>query len=142
MAAEFIRTELKTTEDRRVRAGLRGAIEHLAGRHGMNAAEQREFADEVERECDKTVASRAEAGACCDVVIEEREDQMEVKIRAASEALLAAQPKSRHATAENSKHHPDGKHLRRVGPAGRSADNGHHAVTSLVRRFHKNPAHT
>ena len=142
MAAEFIRTELKTTEDRRVRAGLRGAIEHLAGRHGMNAAEQREFANEVDAECCKFTA-QGEPNASCEVIIEERDDQMEVKVRASSEFSLDAQPKSRHATAENSKRHLDGKHLRQVSPAGRSADNGHRAVTlTLVRRFHKNPAHS
>ena len=126
-----------------MRAGLRGAIEWLAARHGMSPAEQREFANEVERECDKAIASRGEAGACCDVVIEEQEDQMEVEVRTSSEISLDAQPKSRHATAENSKRHLDGKRLRQVGPAGRAADNGHRAVTlTLVRRFHKNPAHS
>lgn len=144
MAADVIRTELKTTEDRRVRAGLRGAIEWLAARHGMSPAEQREFADEVERECDKAVASRAEAGACCDVVIEEQEDQMEVEIRTSSEFSLDALSKSRHAaTADSSSAHPDGKHSRRGNAAGRAGDNGHRAVTlTLVRRFHKNPAHS
>lgn len=143
MAAEFIRTELKTTEDRRVRAGLRGAIEHLAGRHGMNAAEQREFANEVDAECCKFTA-QGEPNASCEVIIEERDDQMEVKVRASSEFSLDAQPKSRHAaTADSSSAHPDGKHSRRGNAAGRAGDNGHRAVTlTLVRRFHKNPAHS
>lgn len=140
VAAEFIRTELKTTEDRRVRAGLRGAIEHLAGRHGMNAAEQREFANEVDAECCKFTA-QGEPNASCEVIIEERDDQMEVKVRASSESTLVEHTSSRRgASAESSKDRPDG-HPGQDSRVGRTADNGHFAAT-LVRRFHKNSVHT
>ena len=137
MAADVIRTELKASGDRRVRAGLRGAIEHLAGRHGMSAAEQREFANQVDAECCK-VAARGELVASCEVIIEEQEDQIEVKVRPSSESAAAAQASSREAApTEGSKHHPDVKPARHDGPAGRPSDNGHFAAT-LVRHFHKN----
>lgn len=135
MGADVIRTELKASGDRRVRAGLRGAIEHLAGRHGMSAAEQREFANEVDGECCK-LSGQGEAVASCEVVIEEQEDQLEVKVGPLAEPTLTAQTREA-ASAESSKHHPDAKHARHDGLADRSSDNGHFAAT-LVRHFHGN----
>lgn len=139
MGADVIRTELKASGDRRVRAGLRGAIEHLAGRHGMSAAEQREFANEVDGECCK-LSAQGEAVASCEVVIEEQEDQLEVKVRPWAGPSLTAQTREA-ASAESSKHHPDAKHARHDGPTGHPSDNGHFAAT-LVRHFHKNPTHS
>lgn len=141
MGADVIRTELTASGDRRVRAGLRGAIEHVAGRHGMSAAEQREFASEVDRECCKLNA-HGEAGASCEVIVEEQEDQIEVRVRPSSESSMAPQTSSRRtASVENSKHNPVAEYPGRGRLADRAADNGHRAVT-LVRPFHKNPAHS
>ena len=125
MGAEVIRTELRASGDRRVRAGLRGAVEHLAGRHGMSAAEQREFANDVDRECGKTI-EREGLGALCDVIIEEREARIEARVR--------------HAI-------PDSKNakLRSVSSAkddeARGSDDGR-AVATFIRRFHKSPTHS
>lgn len=126
MGAEVIRTELRASGDRRVRAGLRGAVEHLAGRHGMSASEQREFANEVDQECGKAIAARGEAAALCDVLIEEREDRMEVQVRHAGR---------------------DSKNVRwRAASSSKEADargsDDGHAVATFVRRFHKSPAHS
>ena len=140
MAADVIRTELKASGDRCVRAGLRGAIEHLAGRHGMSAAEQREFANEVDAECCKFTA-RGEAGAFCEVIIEEQQDQIEVRVRPSPESTLTPTTSRHTVLADGSKHHSDGKLSRRDGQPAHVTDNGHHAV-SLVRHFHKNPAHS
>lgn len=118
MAAEVIRTELKASGDRRIRAGLRGAIEHLAGRHGMSAAEQREFANEVDAECSK-IAAQNEAGPCCDVLIEEQDDQIKVKIRPLERRL-------KNLSAASSPKHEE----------ARSLDDGRSTAT-LVRHFHK-----
>ena len=130
MAADVIRTELKASGDSRLRAGLRGAIEHLAGRHGMNAVEQREFANEVDAECCK-ITSGSNAGTSCNVIIEEQEDRMEVKVRSSSHV----------GSPEGSKHSSTGKHSHRNGPTGRPSDNGHFAAT-LVRVYQNNPAHS
>lgn len=81
MGVEAIRTELRVSDDRRVHAGLRGAIEHVAGRHGLSMAEQREFANEVDHQCCKAIAARGDDAALCDVVIEEQEDQIEVRVQ-------------------------------------------------------------
>ncbi|HXT87435.1 MAG TPA: hypothetical protein VN745_10455, partial [Verrucomicrobiae bacterium] len=62
MATDAIRTELKVSGDKRIRVGLRGAIEHIGGRHGLSAAEQREFANEVDAECCK-ITAEGEPGA-------------------------------------------------------------------------------
>lgn len=123
MGAEAIRTELKVSEDRRVRAGLRGAIETIAGRHGMTRAEQREFANEVDRECGKATAGNSEAGACCHVVIEEREDRVEVEVRAASR------------DSRNTDLHAAGS--AKSGDS-RGSDNGRSRRT-IVRQFQKSP---
>lgn len=139
MGAETIRTELKASADERVRAGVRGAIEILAGRHGMTPAEQREFANEVDRECGKAIAARGEVGAYCDVMIEEREDQMEVKVRAALEDAKGSSGNK--ASARSARHFADGENSRQDGAGGREADNGHF-VARLVRHFHSKPAHS
>jgi hypothetical protein len=141
VGADVIRTQLKASGGRRVRAGLRGAIEHLAGRHGMSAAEQREFASEVDAECCKFTAE-GEPSASCEVVIEEQEDQIEVKVRPSAESSRSPQTSLRHAaSSEKSKHHPDAKRARRDGSKGHPSDNGHFTAT-LVRHFHKDPAHS
>ncbi len=139
MDAEAIRTELKVSEDRRVRAGLRGAIETIPGRHGMTPGEQREFANEVERECSKVAAGNSEAGACCEVVIEERENQIEVKVRAA--AGDAQGDSGKRALGRNAGHLAGGENLRRHRAADREGDNGHF-VARLVRHVDKKPAHS
>ena len=134
MAADAIRTELKATGGKRIRAGLRAAIEHLADRHGMSAAEQRDFANEVDAECCKIAAQND--GPCCDVLIEEQEDQIKVKVRGLSEPSMAAQKAARQGT----------KHSREKGagqrPNGaRALDDGRFAAT-FVRTFHKKTAHS
>jgi len=136
VGADVIRTQLKASGGRRVRAGLRGAIEHLAGRHGMSAAEQREFASEVDAECCKFTAE-GEPSASCEVVIEEQEDQIEVKVRPSPESSRSPQTSLRHAASDE----PPKQHTGRDGRAVRAADNGHRAVT-LVRHFQKKPAHS
>jgi hypothetical protein len=142
VAADVIRTELKAIGGRRVRAGLRGAIEHLAGRHGMSAAEQREFASEVDAECCKFTAE-GEPAASCEVVIEEQEDQIEVKVRPVSGSITAPQASSREAAPAGGSdgHIADGKCTHRDSSSSHAADNGHFTAT-LVRHFHKNPAHS
>lgn len=121
MGVEAIRTELRVSDDRRVHAGLRGAIEHVAGRHGLSMAEQREFANEVDHQCCKAIAARGDAAALCDVVIEEQEDQIEVSMG----------PLPRHLQNEglSTAAYPKRAESRDPGDGRSSA--------ILVRRFHK-----
>jgi hypothetical protein len=117
VGAETVRTELKTSEDVRVRAGVRAALEHLGERRGLTKAEQREFANEVDRECGKVFARQAQQRRDCDVVIQEREDRLEVRVKPAGEMP----------TGENSAH--------------KTSKNGQRPAT-LVKHFHKNPTHS
>ena len=126
MDAEVIRTELRASGDRRVRAGLRGAVEHIAGRHGMSASEQREFADQVDRECCKAVAQGSGRETCCDVVIEEREDRIEVKV-------WRADPDSKNAKLRSASLAKDAE--------SRDDHNGRPLATFL-KHFHKSRTHS
>ena len=139
MAAEAIRTELKVSGDKRLRAGLRGAIEHLAGRHGMSAAEQREFANEVDAECCK-IAAQHESGACCDVVIEEQEDQIEVKVRRYSESSTARTASRHSAPPKEPQRYLQPKHSYPAASVRGTKSNGC-VATTLVRHFQRKPAH-
>lgn len=120
MDADIVRTELEASDDARVRAGIRAAIEHISGRHGLSRIEQQGFADEVETECKKElgVEERRECG--CRVVIEERDDRVEVKIRRAGAAS--------HVTAQT-----------RNGNGSRAQLSTGDGKT-LVKHFHNNPA--
>jgi hypothetical protein len=131
VGTEIVRTELKTGEDARVRAGVRAALEHLGERHGLTKTEQREFANEVDRECCKVFATRAQQQRYCDVIVEEREDRLEVKISTVDETPAGGNNLHRHA---GQKGHPQSKVLR-------VSDNGQISVT-LVKHLHKNPAHS
>jgi hypothetical protein len=131
VGAEIVRTELKTSEDARVRAGVRAALEHLGERHGLTKAEQREFANEVDRECCKVFATRARQERYCDVVVEEREDRLEVKIGTVDETAASENNLHSHA---GQKGHPQTKGLH-------ASDNGQTSVT-LVKHLHKNPTHS
>lgn len=131
MGAEIVRTELKTSEDARVRAGVRAALEHLGDRHRLTKAELREFANEVDRECCKVFAARAQQARYCDVVIEEREDRLEVKIGTVDETPAG----------ENNLHRRAGQKGRPQNTGSPASDNGQIAAT-LVKHLHKNPAHS
>jgi hypothetical protein len=131
VGAEIVRTELKTSEDTRVRAGVRAALEHLGERHGLTKAQQREFANEVDGECCKVFATRAQQERYCDVVIEEREDRLEVKISTVDETPAGRNNLHRHAGQTD---HPQNKGLPASG-------DGQISVT-LVKHLHKNPAHS
>lgn len=137
VGAEVIRTELRASGDRRVRAGLRGAIEHLAGRHGMSAAEQREFADEVDRECGKAI-DRGGPDALCDLIIVEQEGQIEVEVASGPKSPMAGRTNlraGRHLSSRGN-HEQSLSHPRTVCQAS-----GRFVVT-LARSFHKNTAHS
>ena len=125
MGAEVIRTELRASGDRRVRAGLRGAVEHLAGRHGMSPAEQREFASEVDAECGKAI-QQGGPGVCCYVLIEEQEERMEVKVQHAG------------TDSKNTKWRAVSS---AKGDESRGSGNGR-AIETFVRHFHKSPTHS
>lgn len=121
MGTEAIRTELKSTNDTRIRAGVRAALEHLGQRHGLTKPEQQEFADEVDQACVKALAAQS-AERFCDVVIEEREDSLAVQVRPASSSAK-----------ENSGHLGSARKIK-----SHNSGNGNRCAT-FVRRFHKSP---
>lgn len=118
--ADVVRTELEASDDARMRAGVLAAVEHISGRHGLPQAEQHGFADEVDTECKRALAADGRHECCCRVVIEERGDRVEVRIRRADAAS--------HLAAET--HNGNGSRAQ-VSPSDGK---------TLVKHFHKNPA--
>lgn len=126
VGAETIRTELKASGDPRVRAGVRAALEHIGARHGLSKSEQQELADQVDGECCKGLAEQPENARYCDVVIDESEARLEVKVRVAGRDSRNA-----HLRAANSTKHNE----------SRNSDNGRRCAT-FVKHFHKTATHS
>jgi hypothetical protein len=120
VGTEFRETGIRITSDPRLRPGLRAALEHICQRNGFTKQEQRDLVAKVEAECMEAFEERKAAD--CVITIDELEDKIEVSIRSAREV---------HAPEQNSS-------ARSAQHAGRS-DQMHE---TLVRHFHKNPAHS
>ncbi|HEV2287694.1 MAG TPA: hypothetical protein VGR81_01935 [Candidatus Acidoferrales bacterium] len=72
--------EFKITNDPRLFAGLRGAIEHISNQHGLGKADQIEFALAAERECQCKLSAGGSKEAFCEVAIDSFEDRIEIRV--------------------------------------------------------------
>ena len=118
MDTEVKRTELRLSADPRLRAGVRAALEHFGEHHGLSKEEQREFASAAEEQCAKVLASAEQTHPECAVIIDEREDCIEVTIERADAG---------------------DKGTEKI--AARAGRNGSESA-KIVKHFHRNPAHS
>ena len=143
MLAEFRATELKMTSDPRLRAGVRAALEHICERDGLGKNERHELAAAVENECRNVLEDQREQ--CCTVTIDELGDRIEVSVGPATEQN-ARESNLRKGAAANfpQADSPENRfHAEMRNPAGRAQNAARNdRAATLVRHFHKKPAHT
>jgi hypothetical protein len=139
--AERTRTELKFSKDERLIAGVRGAVEHVANRHGLTEEERVDLGVAAGQACRAAMVQLDETCSLCDVVIDDYEDRVEVsvesprhpksaKINSSPERLAAVPVEEREAEIE-----------KRVDRVKRDTSNGRERII-LVKYFHKNPTHS
>lgn len=68
---------MEITSDPRLRAGMRAALEHICGRHGLGEEDRHELVASVEAEC---VNDLRNGSANCAVTIDEMDDRVEVTV--------------------------------------------------------------
>jgi uncharacterized protein with PIN domain len=140
MRVDFRETELKMTSDPRLRAGVRAALEHICERDGLGKDERRELAAAVENECTNVLESQRET--TCAVTIDELQDRIEVSVGPAT-GLNAGESNPRQsnaASAAGSKFHAEARSS--TSRAQHTAGGNGRAPATIVRHFHRNPAHS
>ncbi|MGH9710838.1 MAG: ATP-binding protein [Candidatus Acidiferrales bacterium] len=140
MDTEHSRTEMKLSRDERLLAGVRGAVEHIANRHGLTADESIDLAFAAGQACRKVLVHLDELGALCIVTIDDFEDRVEVSV----EDPRSSEPAKLNSFAEDSFTVPaerEAEIKKRVDRVDYDTSNGR-ARTILVKYFHKNPAHS
>jgi hypothetical protein len=130
---------LKITSDARVLAGVRAALEHVCERHGLTREEQCELASAVEKECGKALENQKEP--ICAVAIEELEGRIEVSVWPARDVEAPASNLPKRSTASVSQNRVGAEAEPSIGSGPHVAGNGQMCAT-LVRHFHRNPAHS
>lgn len=113
--------------DARLLAGLRGAVEHIAGRHGIGAEARLDFAAEVGQACR---AARGKSDSPCIVTIDDFEDHVEIRVVALGNLSPAA---ALHSSSGKFATAPRACNAEMAKGAGRVS-------TTLVKYFHTNPA--
>ena len=135
--AEHRRTELKLGRDERLLAGVRGAVEHVANRHGLTAEERVDLGVAAGQACRAAMVQLDETGSLCNVIIDDYEDRVEVSVESprhpqaakinSSLENLAAPLETRETEME-----------KRVDRVDRDTSNGRERIV-LVKYFHRNP---
>ena len=134
---EHTRTQLKLSRDERLLAGVRGAVEHVANRHGLTEEERVDLGVAAGQACRAAMIQLDEAGSLCDVIIDDYEDRVEVSVenprhpksaKINSSLSLAAVPIEER----------EAEMKKRVDRIDRDTRNGRERVI-LVKYFHKNP---
>lgn len=130
MSAEHKQTEMKLGRDERLLAGVRGAVEHVANRHGLTAEERVDLGVAAEQACRAALIQQDEPGSLCDVIIDDYEDRVEVSVES------PRHPKS--AKINSSLGSLAAVPIERVDRIDRDTNDGRERIV-LVKYFHKNP---
>jgi len=139
-SAEHTRTEMRFTGDDRLLAGVRGAIEHIGRRHDVADEERIDAAVASEQACRKALL-QMEDDSVCTVTIDDFDDRVEVSV---DSSRGSGHARRNSPTANAMALRPDAREAeikKRVDRADFEASNGH-ARTTLVKYFHKRPAHS
>lgn len=140
MNAEYTRTELKFSRDERLLAGVRGAVEHVANRHGLTVEERVDLGVAAAQACRAATVQLNETGSLCDVIIDDYEDRVEVSVESPRHPKLARIKSSRDSLAAPLEER-EREIEKRVDRVHRDTSNGRERII-LVKYFHKNPAHS
>lgn len=141
MNAEHTRTELKFSRDERLLAGVRGAVEHVANRHGLTVEERVDLGVAAGQACRAAMARLDETGSLCDVIIDDYEDRVEVSVESPRHPKPAKTNTSLGSLAALPLEERETEIEKRVDRVDRDTSNGRERVV-LVKYFHKNPTHS
>lgn len=141
MNAEHTRTELKLSRDDRLLAGVRGAVEHVANRHGLTEEERVDLGVAAGQACRAAMVQLDEAGSLCDVIIDDYEDRVEVSVESPRHPKSAKIKSSLGNLAAVPIEEREAEMKKRVDRIDRDTRNGRERVI-LVKYFHKNPTHS
>jgi hypothetical protein len=139
--AEHTRTELKFSRDERLLAGVRGAVEHVANRHGLTAEERVDLGVAARQACRAAMVQLDETGSLCDVIIDDYEDRVEVSVESPRHPKSAKINSSLGSLAAVPIEEREAEMKKRVDRVDRDTSNGRERVI-LVKYFHKNPTHS
>ena len=131
---------MKLGRDERLLAGVRGAVEHVANRHGLTAEERVDLGMAAGQACRAALIQVDEPGSLCDVIIDDYDDRVEVSVES------PRHPKSAkiHSSFENLAAPLQARATemeKRVDRVDRDTSNGRERIV-LVKYFHKNPTHS
>ncbi|HLJ41365.1 MAG TPA: hypothetical protein VKT50_07735 [Candidatus Acidoferrales bacterium] len=141
MNAEHTRTELKFSRDERLLAGVRGAVEHVANRHGLTTEERVDLGVAAGQACRAAMVQLDENGSLCDVIIDDYEDRVEVSVESPRHPKSAKIETSLGSLAAVSLEERETEIEKRVDRVDRDTNNGRERII-LVKYFHKNPTHS
>lgn len=141
MNAEHTRTELKFSRDERLLAGVRGAVEHVANRRGLNAEERVDLGVAAGQACRAAMVQLDETGSLCDVIIDDYEDRVEVSVESPRHPRSVKTNSSLGSLVAVPIEEREAEMKKRVDRVDRDTSNGRDRVI-LVKYFHKNPTHS
>lgn len=138
MSTEHRRTEMKLGRDERLLAGVRGAVEHIANRHGLTNEERTDLGVAADQSCRRALVQLGESEPLCSVTIDDFEDRVELSVEGPRrpEAKGSGAPESLIAATAEEREKEIKKRVDRVN----YETNDGRARTILVKYFHKNPA--
>lgn len=139
--AEYTRTELKLSRDERLLAGVRGAVEHVANRHGLTVEARVDLGVAAAQACRAATVQLNQTGSLCDVIIDDYEDRVEVSVESPRHPKSARINSPRNSLAAVPLEEREREIEKRVDRVHRDTSNGRERII-LVKYFHKNPAHS
>lgn len=128
------------SRDERLLAGVRGAVEHVANRHGLTEEERVDLGVAAGQACRAAMVQLNETGSLCDVVIDDYEDRVEVSVESPRHPK-SAKTNSSLSLAAVPIEEREAEIKKRVDRVDRDTSNGRERVI-LVKYFHKNPTHS
>lgn len=122
-------------------AGVRGAVEHVANRHGLTVEERVALGAAAGQACRAAMAQLDETGSLCEVIIDDYEDRVEVSVETPRHPKSAKINSSLGSLAAVPIEERETEIEKRVDRVDRDTSNGRERVV-LVKYFHKNPTHS
>ncbi|MHB8484145.1 MAG: hypothetical protein ACYDCM_00240 [Candidatus Acidiferrales bacterium] len=132
---------MKLGRDERLLAGVRGAVEHVANRHGLTAEERVDLGVAAGQACRAAMVQLNETGSLCNVIIDDYEDRVEVSVESPRRPESAKINSSLGSLAAAPSEEREAEMKKRVDRVDRKTSDGRERLV-LVKYFHRNPTHS
>jgi len=137
---DHTRTELRFSRDERLLAGVRGAVEHVANRHGLAADDRIDLAVASEQACRRAFLQLDGSCDSCTVVIDDFVDRVEVSVESPPSSGPGKPGVAVKAAFALPADDPEADIRTRVDRVDHDSSHGRARIV-LTKYFHKNPAH-